>query len=190
MNHMKTRHSKSLIYVYYEGEGSEKAYLNFLKTRFRGSAEIKGKKGFYSDIERDLKAQQSMLRRLWDQIGEIWLFFFLGRTLCLLFLNQSQTAALDAAALYLRRMGYLFWVLGPLNVFRMSMQGMSFANRAMFAGVMEMAARTFVSLVFVSFFGFDAITWTDQSAWVSATLYAMPMCLHSLKQVKAQFEKE
>ena len=33
------------------------------------------KKGFYSDIERDLKAQQSMLRRLWDQIGEIWLFF-------------------------------------------------------------------------------------------------------------------
>ena len=115
---------------------------------------------------------------------------FLGRTLCLLFLNQSQTAALDAAALYLRRMGYLFWVLGPLNVFRMSMQGMSFANRAMFAGVMEMAARTFVSLVFVSFFGFDAITWTDQSAWVSATLYAMPMCLHSLKQVKAQFEKE
>ena len=75
MNHMKTRHSKSLIYVYYEGEGSEKAYLNFLKTRFRGSAEIKGKKGFYSDIERDLKAQQSMLRRLWDQIGEIWLFF-------------------------------------------------------------------------------------------------------------------
>lgn len=118
------------------------------------------------------------------------IMIFLGRTLCLLFLSRSQVAALDAAALYLRRMGYLFWVLSPLNVLRMSMQGMSFANRAMFAGVMEMAARTFVSLVFVSFFGFDAITWTDQAAWISGVLYALPMCLHSLKQVELRFEQE
>ena len=115
---------------------------------------------------------------------------FLGRKLCLLFLNAGSTEELDFAALYLRRMGYCFWVLGILNVFRMGIQGMGFANRAMIAGLMEMAARTFVSLTFVGKFGYDAITVADQSAWFSATAYVVPMCLHSLHEIEDTFRKE
>ena len=113
-----------------------------------------------------------------------------GRKMCLLFLDASQTGALDNAALYLRRMGYFFWVLGILNVFRMGMQGMGFANRAMFAGLLEMGARTFVSLTFTGTFGYNAITWADQCAWISAAVYVFPMCMHSLKQTEQKFKQE
>lgn len=47
MNQMRTRHSLRYVYVYYEGEGSEKAYLGFLKSRFHDAVIIRGKKGFY-----------------------------------------------------------------------------------------------------------------------------------------------
>ena len=115
---------------------------------------------------------------------------FCGRTLCLLFLDAGNTEELDLAAMYLRRMGYCFWVLGILNVYRMSIQGMGFANRAMIAGLLEMAARTFVSLVFTGTYGYDAITVADQCAWFSASAYVVPMCLHSLHEIENRFRNE
>ncbi len=106
---------------------------------------------------------------------------FFGRTLSLLFVSGENGAILDASARYLRCMGYFFWSLGILNVCRMCTQGLGFSVRVVFAGLLEMAARCVVSLFFVPVFGFTAICFADQSAWLSACFYIVPTCVHCVK---------
>ena len=107
-----------------------------------------------------------------------------GRTFSLLFISTTETAVLDASARYLRGMGYFFWSLGILNVFRMATQGIGYPVPAIFSGVVEMVARTAVSLIFVPIYAYQAICFADQSAWLSACLYIVPTCLICLKKAE------
>lgn len=109
-----------------------------------------------------------------------------GRVLSMLFISSSQVAVLDASAKYLRYMGFMYWMLGLLNVFRLTIQGIGYSGRAVFAGVIEMVARTAVSLIFVPIYGYTAICCADQMAWTTAVLYLIPMCLHLLKKVEQE----
>lgn len=115
-------------------------------------------------------------------IGLVLIFF--GRTLSMLFITGTETAVLDASAKYLRCMGYFFWSLGILNVFRMSTQGLGYSGRAVYGGAIEMVARIVVSVFFVPLYGYTAICFADQSAWVSACLYIVPTCLYCLRKAK------
>ncbi len=115
-------------------------------------------------------------------IGLVLIFF--GRTLSLLFISSTEAAVLDASAKYLRCMGYFYWALGILNVFRMSTQGLGYSGRAVYGGAIEMVARIVVSVFFVPVYGYSAICFADQSAWVSACLYIVPTCLLCLKKAK------
>ena len=109
-----------------------------------------------------------------------------GRTACLIFLSASEVEILDAAALYLRTLGYFYWVLGLLNVSRITVQGLGYSGRAVFSGVMEMIARSVVALFFVPHFGFTGISAADPTAWIAATLYILPMCLLTIRKVKQE----
>lgn len=104
-----------------------------------------------------------------------------GRMLSMLFLSGENTAILDASAKYLRCMGFFYWSLGILNVCRMSAQGLGFSGRVVFAGMLEMVARIGVSLLFVPLFGFTAICFADQAAWLAACIYLVPTCLHCVR---------
>jgi putative MATE family efflux protein len=103
--------------------------------------------------------------------------FFFGRSMSIMFVDASETAVLDAAGLYLARLGLFYWALGILNVSRMMTQGLGFAGRTIFSGLTEMIARIVMAFVFVPKYGFDAITWSDQVAWVSGIFYILPTCL-------------
>lgn len=107
---------------------------------------------------------------------------FAGRSLSLMFVNSTAVEVLDASAKYLRCMGYFFWSLGILIVCRMCTQGLGFSGRAVLSGVTEMIARIFVSVVFVGAFGYTAICFADQTAWVSATFYIVPTCFFCVKK--------
>ena len=109
---------------------------------------------------------------------------FAGRILCLLFVSADTASVLDAASRYLRCMGYCFWILGILCVVRQAVQGIGYAGRAVFAGVVEMIARCCVSLFLVPRFGFGAICWSDQTAWITAAMYILPVCLLSMKRAE------
>ena len=109
-----------------------------------------------------------------------------GRTACLVFLPAEETQILDAAELYLRTGGYIFWVLGILNVTRLTVQGLGYSGRAMFAGVMEMFARIGVVALFVPTFGYSAIVFADPTAWVAADVYIIPTCLYVLRKVERE----
>lgn len=119
--------------------------------------------------------------------GAVIIFF--GRTLSMLFLSGEDAEILDASAKYLRCMGYFFWSLGILNVCRMCTQGLGFSGRVVFAGLMEMVARIVVSLCFVPFFGFTAICFADQAAWLSACAYVVPTCLHCVKVCERKLQR-
>ena len=110
--------------------------------------------------------------------------FFFGRDMSMLFVKASEADVLDAAGLYLARLGLFYWALGILNVSRMVTQGLGFAGRTIFSGMMEMIARIVMALVFVPLYRFDAITWSDQAAWVSGILYILPMSLICMKHIE------
>lgn len=51
-----------------------------------------------------------------------------------------------------------------------------------------MAARIIVSMGFVGTFGYTAICFADQTAWVAAFLYVLPMCIHCIHKVSKSIE--
>lgn len=114
--------------------------------------------------------------------GVILIFF--GGTLSKIFMSADETEVLAASAKYLRCLGFFYWALGILNVSRMSVQGLGYPGRAIFSGFVEMIARIVVSKVFVPLYGFTAICFADQSAWLSAVLYIVPTCFFCLKKIK------
>lgn len=111
------------------------------------------------------------------------ILIFAGRPLSMIFVSKDASGVLDASAKYLRCMGYFYWSLGILNVTRMVTQGLGHSGRAFFSGVMEMIARTIVSLGFVETFGYTAICFADQPAWIAACCYIAPTCLYCLKKI-------
>lgn len=111
---------------------------------------------------------------------------FGGRTLSMLFVDGGEAAVLDASARYLRCLGLFYWMLGFLNIYRMTTQGLGYSARAVVAGALEMAARTAVSLLFVPIYGFAAICWADQVAWAAAVVYLMPMCLYLVRKLERE----
>lgn len=111
------------------------------------------------------------------------ILIFAGRPLSMIFVSKDASGVLDASAKYLRCMGYFYWSLGILNVTRMVTQGLGHSGRAFFSSVMEMIARTIVSLGFVETFGYTAICFADQTAWISACCYIAPTCLYCLKKI-------
>lgn len=113
---------------------------------------------------------------------------FAGRTLSMMFVDGSAdttmdvAAVLDASAKYLRYLGFFYWSLGLLIVARMVTQGLGYSVRAILSGATEMAARIIVSMGFVGTYGYTAICCADQTAWVTACLYIVPMCLHCARK--------
>ena len=109
--------------------------------------------------------------------------------MCIRDSKKDAVEVLDASAKYLRCMGYFYWSLGILNVARMVTQGLGYSGRAVFSGVTEMIARTVVSLGFVGTYGYTAICFADQTAWVSACIYIVPTCILCMKKSIKMLEK-
>ena len=126
---------------------------------------------------------------LYGIVSGLVLIFF-GRSLSMLFVSGKNGAVLDASALYLRRMGMFWWLLGFLNVERTATQGLGYAGRAVFSGVVEMICRCIVSIGFVPVFGYDAITFADQAAWLGACLYIVPVCIVTVRHITRKIEME
>lgn len=117
------------------------------------------------------------------------ILIFAGRTLSMLFVSKSAVAVLNASAKYLRCMGFFFWSLGILNVCRMTTQGLGYSGRAVFSGLTEMMARILVSVILVPMYGFTAICFADQTAWVSACFYIVPVCFGCVRKISLELKE-
>ncbi len=119
--------------------------------------------------------------------GTILIFF--GGVLSRMFISADETEVLAASAKYLFCLGFFYWALGILNVCRMTVQGIGYPGRAILSGVVEMVARIATSKIFVPLYGFTAICFADQSAWVSAVIYIVPVCFFCIKKVSNKNNK-
>lgn len=110
-----------------------------------------------------------------------------GRYLSMAFItgNSAQNSQiLDASAQLLLVAGIFFWLLGILNVVRLAVQALGYSNLAIISGVIEMIARSITSYFFVPIYGFSAICFSDQSAWITATTYSTLICIHVIKLIE------
>lgn len=127
--------------------------------------------------------RQGMLAGIMYGLAAGLVMILFGKYLSMIFIKGSETEVLMASAKYLRCLGMFFWGLGLLNVSRMSTQGIGFSGRAILSGVTEMIARILVSVFLVDIFGFTAICFADQTAWISACIYIVPTCFYCVKKV-------
>ena len=115
-------------------------------------------------------------------VAAILLLF--SRQLALLFVDPHETEILDKAVLYLHVSCFFFPILGLLCILRYTIQGVGFSNFAMFSGVMEMIARTLVSLYAVPAWGYLAVCFGEPTAWIAADLFLVPAFWYVYKQIK------
>ena len=98
----------------------------------------------------------------------------LADEMMLLFVDPSETAIIDNAALFMRICNYYYPVLGLLTILRYSIQGLGHSNLSMLSGVMEMLARGSVAVWLVPAWGFLGVIYGDPVAWLSADLFLVP----------------
>ncbi|MCR4854266.1 MAG: MATE family efflux transporter [Prevotella sp.] len=114
-------------------------------------------------------------------VAVIWPF---ADEMMMLFVDSSQTAIVDNAALFMRIANYFYPVLGLLTILRYSIQGLGYSNLSMLSGVMEMLARTGVSLWLVPALGFLGVIYGDPVAWISADLFLVPCMFFLYRHLK------
>jgi len=80
-----------------------------------------------------------------------------------------------------------FFPLSLVNICRFSIQGMGFSPFAIFAGVLEMAARTAVGSLFVPALGYTAACFASPAAWVCADLFLVPACARCIAKLRRTY---
>lgn len=103
-----------------------------------------------------------------------------------LFVDSGEQGVIRNAALFMRVANYFYPVLGLLTILRYSIQGLGYSNLAMLSGVMEMIARTGVSIWLVPAFGFLGVCYGDPVAWVAADLFLVPAMYWLLKTARVE----
>ncbi len=109
-----------------------------------------------------------------------------GHFLGSLFVDSSNVSVIDAAARYMSALGILYWMLAILDVTRYAIQSLGFSALSVISGALEMVARSLVATIFVPLFGYTAICWTDQAAWLAACAYLIPMLLHLIHKTEQE----
>lgn len=109
---------------------------------------------------------------------------FAGSKIALLFVDGSETIVLGYTQQILTFGGIFFWLLAFLNCTRLTIQGLGYSSLAMFAGLSELIARGFMSLVIIPRNGFSGVTHTDPLAWFAATLVVIPMFIVIMRRME------
>ncbi len=91
-----------------------------------------------------------------------------------LFVDSSETEVIRNAALFMRVCNWFYPMLGLLTIFRYSIQGLGYSTLSMMSGVMEMIARSAVSLWVVPAFDFLGVCYGDPLAWSAADVFLLP----------------
>ena len=115
-------------------------------------------------------------------IGAVLIFF--GSKIALIFVDASETQVLEYVQLFLTCSGFFYVFLALLNNIRMTIQGLGYSGLSMLAGVCELFSRGLMSLFVIPKLGYIAVCFTDQTAWISATICVLFLYRHVMKKIK------
>ncbi|MBS6366979.1 MAG: MATE family efflux transporter, partial [Clostridiales bacterium] len=83
----------------------------------------------------------------------------------------------------------LFYIpLAAVNVFRFTIQGLSFSMLAVYAGVFEMEARSVMGFCLVPVLGYPAVCFASPTAWIAADLFLIPCYCYVLRRLKSHLK--
>lgn len=119
-------------------------------------------------------------------IGIGIVLIFAGSKIALLFVDGSEVEVLGYAQQFLTCAGFFYFFLAFLNCTRLTIQGLGYSMFAMLAGFSELIARGIMSLFVIPNFGYSAVCFTDQTAWIAATAVVMPMFFAIMKKIEAR----
>ena len=88
-----------------------------------------------------------------------------------IFVDAGEAEVISYAYKYIRCLAWFYYLLAILGILRSGVQGLGHSGSAMFAGLTEMIARTVMGLFVIPVYGFTAACFTDQTAWIAATIY-------------------
>ncbi len=114
--------------------------------------------------------------------------YFFGRDMVSLFVDADDpaiiTKVLDKAQQLLVVNAALYIPLLFVNIVRFTIQGLGFTTVAMTAGVMELIGRSFVAILLVPRFGYDAAVWASPVAWLLADAFLIPCYFTVMKWLR------
>jgi Na+-driven multidrug efflux pump len=108
-----------------------------------------------------------------------------GGNIALLFMDKPNTIVLDKVNQFMRITSLFYIVISFLNVHRSAIQGMGYSKLAMYSGIFEMIARCAMSICIIPRVGFTAVCYTDQTAWIAATVFVTIAFYVVLKKKRA-----
>lgn len=116
----------------------------------------------------------------------IVIMLFASEYLIMLFVDAKEIAIIKDGALYVVIYTAFFSFLTIVNTFRFTIQGLGFSGFAMIAGVLEMIARAFTSVVIVPLYGFLGVCFGSPLAWIMADIFLVPAYLCVMKKIKKE----
>lgn len=90
----------------------------------------------------------------------------------------------DLCLYYLRIIGCSLWMLGILNVCRLSVQGLKFSKTAMISGIIELFSRIILVVLWIPFYQYKAVCMNEPFAWICASIYISTACSVIIKKIE------
>lgn len=112
------------------------------------------------------------------------IIYFFGETLTGMFVEEAGEELIQKSQQFLLIYAAFFILLALVNIVRYMIQGMGFSTLAVFAGVLEMIARSFVAFVLVPRFGFNGVCFASPLAWIFADAFLIPAYLYIYRTLK------
>lgn len=108
----------------------------------------------------------------------------------MLFLNPGEPQLellTELTSRYVVTFTVFFFPLALVNIVRFSIQGMGYSIFAIFAGVLEMLARTGVGIGLVPVFGYSAVCFASPAAWIAADLFLVPASIACIRRLRRTY---
>lgn len=108
----------------------------------------------------------------WSMFTIIMLLLFTDN-IARIFVKSEEVSVLQLVNQFMHASSIFYPALAFLGAYRYAVQGVGYSKTALCSGVVEMVARASMSLFVIPVYRFNAVIFTDQTAWVSAALYSM-----------------
>lgn len=109
-------------------------------------------------------------------------------TLLLLFVNKESTTIIRYARTYILFGSSTYILLSLVNIVRFTIQGLGFSQFAIFAGLLEMIARTIAAFALVPVLGYYGVCLADPLAWIFADCFLIPAYFRCIRVCRKRME--
>lgn len=143
--------------------------------------------GLYSRIRKGLRSSATIAAVMSVAVSVVMIIS--GRPILELFIDSGSASAaetLDVAYHYLFIMSCLLPSLYLLYAFRNTLQGLGDSVTPLISGIMEFFARVSMAYLFTALWGDDLIFFAEPSAWISAMVVLISVCVRTVRRLPTE----